>query len=413
MAEAAAGRAPAARAALARAAGAFRVDVTFAVMGAVLLADTVALFPRGAAAGDPRIWIGSAASAVGWLMLGFRHRRPVAVAAVVLAAMITHYDRMPVDGATAGVAFMVALYSVAHAGRTVAVLALAGLVMAVIATDELLLSDGRRELGNMTIALLGGWFFSVVAFGQAMRARQAYQREAEQRALAAERERDVRARQSATEERLRIARELHDVLGHSISLISVQSGAALHRAARRPGETAELVAALESVRDTSKEALRELRATLGVLRQVDEAAPTAPAAGLERVGELAERAGAAGLRVTVATSGEPPVVPPQISLAAYRIVQESLTNVTRHAQAARASVEVVYAPGELRLRVEDDGCGAADGAAPGSGITGMAERARALGGELTARSTGSGFAVAARLPLPRPGAGPAAPGPAA
>jgi signal transduction histidine kinase len=237
-----------------------------------------------------------------------------------------------------------------------------------------------------------------MAFGHAIRVRQAYLHEARQRALSAERERDARAQQSATAERLRIARELHDVLGHNISLINVQSAAALHRRAKRPGETAELVQALESVRDISREALRELRATLGVLRQVDEAAPTAPAAGLDRLPELTDRAGAAGLDVRLTTEGEPASLSPQISLAAYRVVQESLTNVTRHSGATSVTVTVAYAPDRLRLTVEDDGRGAPDDAT-GSGITGMTERARALGGDLTAENTGTGFRVTAELPL--------------
>jgi signal transduction histidine kinase len=341
-----------------------------------------------------------------WLSLALRHRWPVGAAVVTLAACVVYYPISSADGPMPMVAFIVALYFVARSGQLTAAVTIAVATMLGLAYTELVFFGRRGEehIDPVSLVLISGWFLSVIAFGHAMLVRHAYQQEAEQRALAAERERDVRARQSATEERLRIARELHDVLGHNISLINVQASAAVHRSAKRPGETAELVGALESVRDTSKEALRELRATLGVLRQVDEAAPTAPAAGLERIGELVERAGTTGLTATVETTGTPPVLPPQISLAAYRIVQESLTNVTRHARANRAVVHVEYAPGELRVRIEDDGQGAPGDDASGSGIGGMAERARALGGELTAGNsvhTGGGFRVAARLPLPK------------
>ncbi|WP_049567815.1 sensor histidine kinase [Streptomyces sp. SBT349] len=389
---------------LASFARAFRWDRTVQLMGLVLLGDIAILLVRHEDGGVATAVVGRLLLAVCWLALGFRQRWPVPVAVLITGCGMSFFPLSEVDGATPLVCLMVALYTMARAGHLAAVVTLAVVVMLMIAYGEFLLTDDdeAREVDNMAILLISGWLLSVIAFGHAMRVRQAYLQETEQRVLAAERERDVRSLQSATHERLRLARELHDVLGHNISLINVQAAAAVHRSAKRPGQTEELVAALEFVRETSKEALRELRATLGVLRQVDEDAPTAPApAGLERLGELADRAAATGLEVGVETGGAPPVVPPQISLAAYRIVQESLTNITRHANARRASITVDYAPGELRVRVEDDGQGAADGGTRGSGIDGMRERARALGGELTARNTAAGFRVAARLPLPR------------
>ncbi|MDT0343381.1 sensor histidine kinase [Streptomyces litchfieldiae] len=388
---------------------AFRWDRTMLLTGLVLVGDSASLLFRDEEGGLAAVVAGRLLVVLGWLALGLRHKWPVPAAGVVLTTAMLYFPMSSVDGVTPLVCFMIALYTCARAGHMAAVVALAVVVMLVIAYGEFVVigPDGQREVDNMAIALILGWFLSVIAFGHAVRVRQAYLHETEQRALAAERERDVRARQSATEERLRLARELHDVLGHNISLINVQAAAAVHRSAKRPGQTEELVAALEFVRDTSKEALRELRATLGVLRQVDEDAPTAPApAGLERIGELADRAAATGLKVNVETTGEPPVVPPQISLAAYRIVQESLTNITRHAQADSATIRVDYAPGELRVVVDDNGQGALDGA-QGSGIAGMRERARALGGALTAENTGRGFRVDARLPLAEPAEPPA------
>ncbi|MFD3499220.1 sensor histidine kinase [Streptomyces sp. NPDC058676] len=375
----------------------YRLDRVMLLSGLALVVDC-ALRSDDAIATHPSTVLGWFLALVGWLVLGFRYTASVTVGAVSLVAAVAYYQITDVDGPSPMIVFMVALYTVARVGRLTAVVTLAVVVMLVVTYGEFIAVGDERKVDNMAIALLSGWFLSVIAFGHAMRVRQAYQAEAEARALAAERERDVRARQSATEERLRIARELHDVLGHNISLINVQAAAALHRSAKRPGQTAELIAGLEFVRDTSKDALRELRATLGVLRQVDEVAPVAPAAGLERLGELTDRACATGLKLTVETTGEPSVLPPQISLAAYRIVQESLTNITRHAEAAHARIGVHYGPGELRVHIEDDGRGAGEGG-HGSGITGMAERARALGGELTARDTGDGFRVAARLPL--------------
>lgn len=377
---------------------AYRLDRVVLASGVVLVADC-GLRNLG---GDPDTsWttvLGWGLALIGWLVLGFRYPYPVTVGAVSLVAAIGYYQVTEVDGPSPMIVFMVALYTIARVGRLTAVVTLAVVVMLVVGYGEFIAVGDQRKVDNMAITLLSGWFLSVIAFGHAMRVRHAYQAEAEQRALAAERERDARAAQAATEERLRIARELHDVLGHNISLMNVQAAAALHRSAKRPGQTAELTTALEFVRDTSRDALREVRATLGVLRQVDDTAPTTPTAGLERLGELADRAAATGLRVTVEVSGEPPAVPPQISLAAYRIVQESLTNITRHAAAASARIDVDYGPYELRVSIDDDGRGAPD-LAGGSGIAGMTERARALGGELTAANTESGFRVTARLPL--------------
>lgn len=381
---------------------AFRLDRVTSLTGLALIVDCGV---RAWLDGAGTTWteaLGWVLALAGWLALGFRYRWPVSVGAVTMVAGVAYYQLTEIDGPTPAVVFMVALYTLARVGQLAVVVSLAVIVMLVVTYGEFVAVGDQRKVDNTSIVLLSGWFLSVIAFGHAMRVRQAYQHEAEQRALAAERERDVRARQSATEERLRLARELHDVLGHSISLINVQVAAALHRSAKRPGETAELIGALEFVRDTSKEALRELRGTLGVLRQVDEDAPTSPTTGLERLGELADRARATGLDVTLETTGEAPVVPPPISLAAYRIVQESLTNITRHAQARNAVIQVRYTPDEFQVRIEDDGQGAVDGGV-GSGIAGMAERARALGGELTAANTGSGFRVQARLPLCTPG----------
>ncbi|WP_062208188.1 sensor histidine kinase [Streptomyces sp. NBRC 109706] len=387
---------------LARLASAFHWDRLSLLPGLAVLVDGVLLFGAAAAGSPLRAAIGWALVLIAGAALGLRHRWPVAVGVLAMVVAVLYYPVTPVDGPAPLAVYVLALYTVARSGQLTAAVALAVFTLLVITWAEMLTTD-ERHVDNMAIVLFGGWFLSLIALGHAVRVRHAHQHEAEQRVLAAERERDLRAQQSATEERLRLARELHDVLGHNISLINVSSTAALHRSAKRPGETAELVGALELVRDTSKDALRELRATLGVLRQVDEAAPVEPAAGLERLGELVHRAGGSGLDIRVETTGEAQVLPPGISLAAYRIIQESITNITRHARASEAVVRVDYTERELRLRVEDNGGGAEPGA-QGSGILGMTTRARALGGDLTAhnRPDPPGFRVTAHLPLPLP-----------
>jgi signal transduction histidine kinase len=206
------------------------------------------------------------------------------------------------------------------------------------------------------------------------------------------------ARRRMSEERLRIARELHDVLAHNISLIGVQSGVALHLLDERPEQARP---ALEAINDASEEALRELRSVLDVLSRGLEGAPRAPAAGLRDLDGLLRRTRAAGVDVHLTVEGEARPVPPEVDLAAFRIVQEALTNVVRHAgDGVRATVRIVYSPTDLAVQIDDDGNGA-DGAGDGAGrgIAGMQERAHALRGVFAADSRpGRGFRVQARLP---------------
>jgi signal transduction histidine kinase len=408
-----------------------RTLTAVAVLAAVAVTVVWVVFVRNEADEAPvRAAAGWALTVAGCGALYWRRRWPVAVAVFVLACTLVYFPITTQDVPVLVLALAVALYTVAAERRLAAAVTIALVTLLIVGYGELGISQGRRHVDDAALFLLVGWFVGLIAAGYAQRTRQAYLREVEQRALAAEREKDVRARQSATEERLRIARELHDELGHSISLISVQAAAALHRQARDPSRVGELVSAMESVRDASRDALRELRATLGVLRQVDEAAsmtggaastadeaagvaPAAPVeaglSGIEGLGERAVRAGV-DVRVSVDVRAE---LPPRAGAAAYRIVQESLTNVVRHAHARTARV-CVRDEGEgesavLRVRVEDDGRGAPPGVR-GSGISGMEERARALGGTLSVRSAdgdgegsgtgaGTGFVVEARLPF--------------
>jgi signal transduction histidine kinase len=213
------------------------------------------------------------------------------------------------------------------------------------------------------------------------------------------RAREEAARRRASEERLRIARELHDVLGHNISLISVQAGVALHLMDKRP-EQARV--ALSVIRDASKEALHELRSVLDVLRQVNEEPPRSPSPGLASLNELVARASEAGLQVHTEVSCDLKGLPASVDLAAFRIVQEALTNVMRHSGQTSSSVQVTCTKHELMLRIDNDvGSGLSrDGIRSGKGILGMKERATALGGVVEAGfHPDGGFRVFARLPL--------------
>ena len=211
--------------------------------------------------------------------------------------------------------------------------------------------------------------------------------------------REEAARRRAGEERLRIARELHDVLGHTISLISVQAGVALHLMDKQP-EHARV--ALAVIKDASKDALRELRSVLDVLRQVHEEPPRAPSPGLASLSELISRSSEAGLQVHSEVSGDLKGLPASVDLAAFRIVQEALTNVMRHSGQTTSSVHVSCNEQELTLRIDNEAGqdGSRDRIGPGQGILGMQERATALGGGVEAgpRPDG-GFRVVARLPL--------------
>jgi signal transduction histidine kinase len=207
------------------------------------------------------------------------------------------------------------------------------------------------------------------------------------------------ARRQVVEERLRIARELHDAIGHHLSLINVQSGVALHLGDQLPEQARD---SFSAIKQASKEALSELRSVLSVLRQEDDPAPRSPTPALARLDDLVSQAAAAGLTVRTEIDGPARPLPFSVDAAAYRIVQEALTNVTRHAGQATAVVLVSYTEQDLTVQVDDDGSGPPPDphAGNGKGIVGMRERAAALGGELQAGPRpGRGFRVRAHLPL--------------
>jgi signal transduction histidine kinase len=236
---------------------------------------------------------------------------------------------------------------------------------------------------------LAGWLLVLATISELAYVRQ-------QRVL---RTREEEARRRAEEERLRIAHELHDVLGHTISLISVQAGVALHLIDQQP-EQARV--ALSVIRDASKEALRELRSVLDVLRQDHEEPPRSPSPGLANLSDLILRASEAGLQVHTEVSGDQKGLPASVDLTAFRIIQEALTNIMRHSGQTSSSVQVTYHERELTLRIDNDVASEAsrDGMRLGQGIRGMRERATAVGGVVEAGPRpGGGFRVFARLPL--------------
>ncbi|MFF0110504.1 sensor histidine kinase [Streptomyces hirsutus] len=258
------------------------------------------------------------------------------------------------------------------------------------------------------VAMLA-WTALPAAVGDGVRSRRAYVAAVEERAEYAERTREQEARQRVAAERIRIARELHDVVAHHIALINAQAGVAVHLVERRPEQ---LVTALEGIRDTSRSALEELRVTVGLLRQSDDPkAPRDPMPGLAQVPELLVSFERVGLSVRHMRHGMAEPLAPAVDLAAYRIVQEALTNVRKHAGADHARLYLHYRPQWLTIMVEDDGRARPHEPRPGTGhgLIGMRERAASVGGKLEAAARpDGGFTVTAELPL-RPGAAIVAP----
>ncbi|MGD9704387.1 MAG: sensor histidine kinase [Acidimicrobiia bacterium] len=220
----------------------------------------------------------------------------------------------------------------------------------------------------------------------------------EQRAVQMEQDRDMNARAAVADERARIARELHDVVAHSVSVMVIQAGAALHTLNADDVDTAE---ALGSIETAGRQALVELRHMLGILRRADDEHVLSPMPGIAQVTVLSEQMREAGLPVEVRVEGQPTTLPPGLDLAAYRIVQEALTNTLKHAGIAHASVTISYGAHALELEIQDDGRpGAPMGDGTGHGLVGMRERVSLYGGVLdVGRSADGGFAVRALLPL--------------
>jgi signal transduction histidine kinase len=332
--------------------------------------------------------VGLVLLAIGPLALLIRPRHPRAALAATFAAALLYVSLGYLQGPNYFSLVVAVVLAVRAGDRTAARMAvIAGWVLFLWLPAALGATGAPTVLAALSIA---AWLVVLLAAAEGLRGRQ-------ERAAKARQARQEEARRKADEERLRIARELHDVLAHHISLINVQSGVALHLMDDQP-EQARI--ALEAINEASADALREVRSTLEILRGGTEEPPRAPAAGLARLDELVSRASAAGVGVSLEVQGDPRPLPASVDLAAFRIVQESLTNIVRHAEAGTATVELTYRSGDLTLQIDDDGRGPPGRTGGGSGISGMRDRATALGGELEAGpQPAGGFRVRARLPL--------------
>jgi signal transduction histidine kinase len=343
--------------------------------------------------------LGFALLVAGPVALLGRRRWPLATLGVVAAATVLFYA-LGYPFGPAWLALLVALWTAVTGGRRLAAWLTAALALpAFVALTALFGRMPVPTAGGLVAHL--GWLLVVLVAAEVVRVR----REQVQEAARTRAEED---RRRAGEERLRIARELHDVLAHNISLINVQAGVALHLMDEQPEQSRT---ALAAIKQASNDALRELRSVLDILRQGGDA-PRSPTSGLDSLDGLVANAAAAGLEVRTRVEGTPRPLPAGVDLAAFRIVQEALTNVARHAGPATATVLVAYGEDGLTVRVDDDGKGveSAEGrqatasdrpvGRSGNGIRGMRERAAALGGELTAGPhPGGGFRVSAHLPL--------------
>ncbi|MCS0605194.1 sensor histidine kinase [Streptomyces sp. LP11] len=330
--------------------------------------------------------------------LVLRRRAPKAVLAVTgtfsVVECVTGDPRAPV-----AMAAVIALYTVAATTDRTTTWRVGLLTMTVL-TAAAMLGGPLPWYAQENLGVLA-WTGIGATAGDAVRSRRAMVQAIRERAERAERTREEEARRRVAEERLRIARDLHDVVAHHIALVNVQAGVAAHVMDKRPDQAKE---ALAHVRDASRSALNELRATVGLLRQSgDPEAPTEPAPGLGRLDELAATFRNAGLPVQVARADQGTDLPAAVDLAAYRIAQEALTNVRKHAGPdARAEVSVVRVGPRLEVTVLDDGGGEAPvpEAGGGHGLLGMRERVSALGGTLTTGPRyGGGFRVHAILPV--------------
>ncbi|MFE0628221.1 sensor histidine kinase [Streptomyces sp. NPDC058864] len=335
----------------------------------------------------------------GPVLLLWRNRAPVAVAAAVSAVTLAYvaagYPYGPVF-----LSIVAAFFTAVAAGRRRAVLIIAGALYTAYLLITMWLyrrlppaGDEAASWGQVSAA--AAWLLAILAVAELWRLRrEQFVRERRERAEA--------ERRRADEERLRIARELHDVLAHSISVINVQAGVALALMDERPEQARQ---ALTTIKAASKEALGEVRQVLGTLRGPGEA-PRSPAPGLDRLPELLEQAAGAGLAVDITREGRAGGLPPGVDLAAFRIVQEALTNVIRHSGSRTARVRITRRRDAVELQVDDDGPAtigtghAHDSGGSGNGLLGMRERAAALGGTVEAgpRADG-GFRVLALLPL--------------
>jgi signal transduction histidine kinase len=343
-------------------------------------------------------------------VLALHRRAPMVVLAVTTSALAL-YSLLDYSGGPVYFTWIGAVFAVSVArGPAKAWLPAAASTAVILFTafhDSREVSVGGRigQPPGSLIALFVSWAVGALLLGGSVRGRQAERAAMEERARHLAETREEEARRRVAEDRVRIARDLHDSVAHSLASFSVQAGVGAHVLDERPEDAR---AALLAIKQASGDALAELRATLGMLRSSD-VAPREPTAGLDRLPSLVESTRAAGLAVDVLIEGDARPLPPAVDSAAFRIVQESLTNVIRHAGATRATVAVRHGDGGVEIEVIDDGRGAvasngsngrAAGGSGGHGLAGMRERVALLGGDLVAGTRRSGgYRVRARLPL--------------
>ncbi len=346
--------------------------------------------------------------AVGWTLLVAAHvpivwrRRHPLLVLVALFALVGPYHAMDNNHSAVGPASYVALYTLAVTGRPLRTV-VTGVAVLTASVSIMLTVNTHQALELIRIS---GWVIAILFCGIDVRYYRQYVASIVERAERAERTREEEARRRVAEERLRVARDLHDLLAHSITLIGVQTSVAAHVLTADPErlDRAAVAEALDDIAATCRSARGELRTTLEVLRAQDAAAvPDArgPLPGLRGLSDLAESARLAGAHVDLSVDADE--VPPAVGAAVYRITQEALTNVVRHAgPKPSVLVEVHAGPGALRLSVTDDGTGPDPAGTPGFGLVGMRERARSVGGTLDAgpREDTDGFEVTAVLPTP-------------
>jgi signal transduction histidine kinase len=322
--------------------------------------------------------------------LAWRRRAPLLVVLVVMAALAAQSLLLapsePYPDSEL-VPLLLAVYSVAAHGK-----GRTPLVGAAISGVAGVVWVGLDDFFLPLVAFGGAWLA-----GRLVQKRQLYAEAMEERARVLEREREANARMAAAEERVRLARELHDVVGHSVSVMVVQAGAERLAIGEERPDTREALLAIER---TGREALAEMSRLLGLLRKEGEGLALAPRPSLAQVDALVQTVRDAGVPIRLAVEGERSLLPPGVDVSAYRILQEALTNVVKHAGPAEASVVVRYGVGEVELEVTDDGRGASAGNGAGYGLAGMRERVELHGGTLEAGpGSRGGFMVKARLPL--------------
>jgi signal transduction histidine kinase len=367
-----------------------RADAVIAVVIVAVTLVTTTAGPHGRPLGTFALVTAVVAGGV----LVVRHRYPFAtllVSALAAEAFLAHHDSR--NGLLILAAPLVALSTVAERATRMHAVLVGGVIVLAVGITHVWLKPALLGAENLALAAFGGL---AVAAGTASRHRHAYLAEARARADQAEADRDAEARRRVTEERLRIARDLHDVIGHHLSLIHIQARVAAHALNQSDDASAR---ALDHVCAASKAALTDLGDTIGLLRHSDDPVdPTAPVCGLDRVDDLLATYRRSGLDIAVAVTGAVRPVAGPVDLTAYRVLQESLTNVCKHAGPTSVTVELAYREDTLEVAVENAVTGHPAGR-PGHGHVGMRERVGALGGTLTAGPIPGGrYRVTARLP---------------